>query len=345
MKISINNVFLRLILLQIKSINMKKATTFDPLLSETSSIDLSTIKKFTSCIQELLKAPDFHDYLEAFILRCRMPNHKHIQLITCNKYEVAFTISLPYMCFVPPEIIALNPYMCAKLKTSNLSRRIFALDDILEYVNDIHQVGPYEVDIKVLQHHLYSILPVTFMDNLMDVLGLSKETSIRMNNKIVDLRVSPIEKMKKSLSDNLRFSKKKHEAGKQITGQNELGWFLVYENILDYIEKENIKDFKFEDCLRALGSINRGLLPESQRHLDIVLSYKPSRLDTKLLYDKLYFFYKRLKPDDVQFETLETRLAGLGSDPEFIRKETLKYYEALRRKMNRYFGIKITKVY
>jgi hypothetical protein len=79
--------------------------------------------------------------------------------------------------------------------------------------------------------------------------------------------------------------------------------------------------------------------------LDIVQLYKPSRLDRNLLYDKLYFFYKRLKPDDIQFETLETRLAGLASDPEIIRKETSKYYEALRRKMNRYFGIKISKMY
>ena len=249
------------------------------------------------------------------------------------------------MCFVPLEIIALNPFMCVTLKTTNLSRRIFALDDILEYVDDIHQVGPYVVDIRMLQHHLHSILPVTFMDEFMDVLGLAKETSIRMNNKIVDLRVSPMEKMKKSFSDNLRLGKKKHEAGMQISGQNELGWILVYQRILEHIEKENIKDFEFEDCLKALCSAKRGLLPESQRYLDIFLLHKPSRLDTKLLYDKLYFFYKRLKPDDVQFETLETRLAGLGSDPEIIRKETLKYYEALRRKMNRYFGIKITKLY
>lgn len=324
---------------------MKIATTLDQLLADTSSIDLSTIKEFTSCIQELLEAPDFNDYLEAFVLRCKMLRHKNIQLITCNEYEAAFTILLPYMCFVPPEIIALNPNMCVKLKTSNLSRRIFALDDILEFADDIHQVGPYVVDIRMLQHHLYSNLPVTFMDEFMDVLGLSKKTSIKMNNKFVSLTVSPIEKMKKSFTDNLRIVKKKLDAGEPISGQNELGWFFVYQNILDHVEKQNIKDFVFEDCLKAIGSVTRGLLPESQRHLNIFELHKPSRLDKKLLYDKLYFFYKRLKPDDVQFETLENRLAGLGSDPEIIGKETSKYYDALRRKMNRYFGIKISKVY
>lgn len=324
---------------------MKNTMTLEQLLADTSSIDLSTIKEFTSCIQGLLKAPDFQDYLEAFVLRSKMPHHKNIQFITCNEYEAAFTIVLPYMCFVPPEIIALNPYMCVVLKTTNLPRRIFALDDILEYAADIHQVGPYVVDVRMLQHQLYSILPVTFMDEFMDVLGLSKETSMRINNKIVDLTVSPIEKMKKSLADNLRIVKKKLEAGKQISGQNELGWFLVYQNILDHVEKQNIKDFVFEDYLRALGSAKRGHLPESLRHLDIFQLYKPSRLDRNLLYDKLHFFYKRLKPDDIEFETLETRLARLASDPEIIRKETSKYYEALRRKMNRYFGIKISKMY
>ena len=131
------------------------------------------------------------------------------------------------------------------MKTTNLPRRIFALDYILEFAADIHQVGPYVVDIRMLQHQLYSILPVTFMDEFMDVLGLSKETSMRINNKIVDLTVSPIEKMKKSLADNLRIVKKKLEAGKQISGQNELGWFLVYKNILDNVEKQNIKNFVF----------------------------------------------------------------------------------------------------
>jgi hypothetical protein len=324
---------------------MKKTTNLDQLLSDTSSIDLSTIKEFTSCIREILEAPDFNDYLEAFVVRCMMLRHKNIQLITCNEYEAAFTMLLPYMCFVPPEIIALNPNMFVKLKTSNLSRRIFALDDILEYADDIHQVGPYIVDIRMLQHHLYSNLPVTFMDEFMDVLGLSKKTSIRMNNKRVHLTVSPIEKMKKSFSDNLRIVKKKLEAGDPISGQTELGWFFVYQNILDHVEKQNIKDFVFEDCLKALGSVARGLLPESQRHLNIFELHKPNRLDKKMLYDKLYFFYKRLKPDDVQFETLETRLRGLGRDPEIIRKVTAKYYEALTRKMNRYFGIEISKKY
>jgi hypothetical protein len=64
-----------------------------------------------------------------------------------------------------------------------------------------------------------------------------------------------------------------------------------------------------------------------------------------MLYDKLYFFYVRLKPDDIQFETLESRLAGLGNDPEIVRKETSKYYEVLTRKMTRYFGIEFHVAY
>jgi hypothetical protein len=124
-------------------------------------------------------------------------------------------------------------------------------------------------------------------------------------------------------------------------GQNQLGWLLVSQKITSDAEQLNIKDFILEDNLPGLGSVTRGLLPESQRHLDIFELYKPSRLDKRMLYDKLYFFYRRLNPYDVQFETLETRLAGLGNDPEIIRKETSKYYEVLTRKMNRYFGVEI----
>jgi hypothetical protein len=34
-------------------------------------------------------------------------------------------------------------------------------------------------------------------------------------------------------------------------------------------------------------------------------------------------------------------LAGLGNDPEIVRKETSKFYEVLTRKMNRYFGVEV----
>jgi len=116
---------------------------------------------------------------------------------------------------------------------------------------------------------------------------------------------------------------------------------LVSQEITSDAEQLNIKDFILEDNLSGIGSVTRGLLPESQRHLDIFELYKPSRLDKRMLCDKLYFFYRRLKPDDVEFETLETRLSGLGNDPEIVRKETSKYYEVLTRKMNRYFGVEI----
>jgi hypothetical protein len=281
----------------------------------------------------------------AFVERQKQIHHKNIELPTCGLLEATFTASLPFMCFVPYEIIALNPFLCDILTRSNLSHRFFALDDILQRTADIHEVGPYIVDVRLLKVHLLLNLPWYFMNEFMDALGLSKSTSMKQNNKNVDITVKPLDKMKKSFSDNLRIIKKKLEAGDPVVGQNQLGWLLVSQEITADAEQLNIKDFVLEDNLSGIGSVTRGLLPESQRHLDIFELYKPSRLDKRVLYEKLYFFYLRLKPDDVQFETLETRLSGLGNDPEIVRKETSKYYEALTRKMNRYFGVEILVAY
>ncbi len=75
--------------------------------------------------------------------------------------------------------------------------------------------------------------------------------------------------MKKSFSDNFRIIKKKLELGKPIVGQNQLGWLLVSQKITSDAEQLNIKDVILEDNMLALGSMTRGLLPESQRYLDI----------------------------------------------------------------------------
>ncbi len=320
---------------------MDKSTIREHILNNTSSLDISIIQEHIDCIQAFVESPYFENQLTAFVERYKQSHHKNIELPTCDELEATFIASLPYMCFVPYEIIALNPYLCDILKRSNLSHRFFAMDDILQCTNDIHEVGPYIVDVRMLKVHLLLNLPWYFMNEFMDALGLSKGTSIKENNKNVDVTVKPLDKMKKSFSDNLRIIKKKLEAGEPVVGQNQLGWLLVSQKITSDAEQLNIKDFILEDNLPGLGSVTRGLLPESQRHLDIFELYKPSRLDKRMLYDKLYFFYRRLKPDDVQFETLQTRLAGLGNDPEIIRKETSKYYEVLTRKMNRYFGVEI----
>jgi hypothetical protein len=324
---------------------MDKSTIREHILNNTSSLDISIIKEHIDCIQAFVESPYFENQLIAFVERCKQSHHKNIELHTCDELEATFIASLPYMCFVPYEIIALNPYLCDILNRSNLSHRFFALDDILQCTNDIHEVGSYIVDVRMLKVHLLLNLPWYFMNEFMDALGLSKYTSIKENKKSVRLTVKPLDKMKKSFSDNLRIIKKKLEAGEPVVGQNQLGWLLVSQKITSDAEQLNIKDFILEDNLPGLGSVTRGLLPESQRHLDIFELYKPSRLDKRMLYDKLYFFYRRLKPNDVQFETLETRLAGLGNDPEIVRKETSKYYEVLTRKMNRYFGVEISKVY
>jgi hypothetical protein len=320
---------------------MDKSTIREHILNNTSSLEISIIKEHIDCIQAFVESPFYENQLTAFVERHKQIHHKNIELPTCYELEATFIASLPYMCFVPNEIIALNPYLCDILKRSNLSHRFFALDDILQCTNDIHEVGPYIVDVRMLKVHLLLNLPLYFMNEFMDALGLSKGTSIKENKKNVDITVKPLDKMKKSFSDNLRIIKKKLEAGEPVVGQNQLGWLLVSQKITFDAEQLNIKDFILEDNLPGLGSVTRGLLPESQRHLDIFELYKPSRLDKRMLYDKLYFFYRRLKPDDVQFETLETRLAGLGNDPEIVRKETSKYYEVLTRKMNRYFGVEI----
>jgi hypothetical protein len=47
------------------------------------------------------------------------------------------------------------------------------------------------------------------MNEFMDALGLSKYTSIKENDIKVDVTVKPLDKMKKSFSDNLRIIKKK----------------------------------------------------------------------------------------------------------------------------------------
>jgi len=320
---------------------MDKSTIREHILNNTSSLDISIIKEHIDCIQAFVEAPFFQNQLMAFVERQKQIHHKNIELPTCGSLEATFTASLPYMCFVPYEIIALNPYLCDILNRSNLSHRFFALDDITQCTADIHEIGPYIVDVRMLKVHLLLNLPWYFMNEFMDVLGLSKGSSMKVDNKNVDVTVKPLDKMKKSFSDNLRIIKKKLEAGEPVVGQNQLGWLLVSQEITSDAEQLNIKDFILEDNLPGIGSVTRGLLPESQRHLDIFELYKPSRLDKRMLYDKLYFFYRRLKPDDVQFETLETRLAGLGNDPEIVRKETSKYYEVLTRKLNRYFGVEI----
>lgn len=320
---------------------MDKSTIREYILSNTSLLDISMIKEHIDCIQAFIESPHFENQLMAFVERNKQIHHKNIELPTCSLIEATFTASLPHMCFIPYEVIALNPYLSDILKRSNLSQLFFALDDIIKCADDIHQLGPYIVDIRMLKIHLLRNLPVHFMNEFMSALGLSRSTSIKKNSKNVDLTVKPIDKMKKSFSDNFRIIKKKLELGEPIVGQNQLGWLLVSQKITSDAEQLNIKDVILEDNKLALGSMTRGLLPESQRHLDIFELYKPSRLDKRMLYDKLYFFYRRLKPDDVQFETLESRLAGLGNDPEIVRKETSKYYEVLTRKMNRYFGVEI----
>ena len=324
---------------------MNKSTIREHILSNTSSLDISVIREHIDCIQAYVESPYFENQLIAFVERYKQIHHKNIELPTCGLNEATFISALPYMCFVPYEIITLNPYLSNVLKRSNLSQMFFALDDIIQCTDDIHDQGPYIVDVRMLKIHLLRNLPGFFMNEFMNALGLSKSTSINKNSKNVEIIVKPLDKMKKSFSDNFRIIKKKLELGEPIVGQNQLGWLLVSQKITFDAEQVNIKDFILEDNLLSLGSMSRGLLPESQRHLDVFELYKPSRLDKRMLYDKLYFFYVRLKPDDVQFETLKSRLAGLGHDPEIIRKETSKYYEALTRKMNRYFGIEFLVAY
>lgn len=324
---------------------MEKSTIREHILSNTSLLDISIIKEHIDCLKAFVESPYFENQLMAFVERNKQIHHKNIELPTCSLIEETFTASLPYMCFIPYEVIALNPYLSDILKRSNLSQMFFALDDVIQYTDDIHELGPYIVDVRMLKIHLLRNLPVHFMNEFMSALGLSRSTSIKKNSKNVDLTVKPIDKMKKSFNDNFRIIKKKLELGEPIVGQNQLGWLLVSQKIKSDAEQLNIKDVILEDNMFALGSLTRGLLPESQRHLDIFELYKPNRLDKKMLYDKLYFFYVRLKPDDIQFETLESRLAGLGNDSEIIRKETSKYYEALTRKLNRYFGIEFHVAY
>lgn len=324
---------------------MKKNTNLEKLLSNTKELDISVIKEHTDCIQAFIESPHFESQMKAFVERYKKPHHKNNELPTCDLFEATFTASLPYMCFVPYEIIALNPYLRDILKGSNLSRMIFALDDILQCADDIHEVGPYIVDVRILKSHLLTNLRWYFMSELMHVLGLSKKISLKKNNEFVSMIVKPLDKMKKSFSDNLRIIKKKLAAGEPIVGQNQLGWLLVYQKIIEDAELLNVKDFILEDNLTAVGSVTRGLLPESHRYLDIYVLNKPSRFEKRMLYDKLFFFYQRMNPDDGKFKTLKSRLAGLGNDPDIIRKETSNYYEALTRRMNRYFGIKFSEGY
>lgn len=324
---------------------MDKSKKRKHVFSQTTSIDMSNIKEHIDCIQAFLESPYFENQLMSFVERYKKIHHKNIELPTCDLLEATFTISLPYMCFVPQEIVALNPFMSNLLKRSNLSPRFFALEDILQCMDDFHDEGPFIVDINTLKVQLLLNLPWYFMNEFMDALGLSKYTSVKKNKKNVDVTIMPLDKMKKSFSDNLRIVKKKLEAGEPVVGQNQLGWWLVSQQITSDAERLNIKDFILEDYLTGLGSVTRGLIPESLRRLEIIALYKPNRLDKNMLYDKLYLIYRRLTPNNIQFKTLETRLADLGNDPEIISKESSKYYEALTRKMNRYFGIQISKMY
>ena len=324
---------------------MNKITKRKLILSNTSSLDISIIKERIGFIQTILESPNFEGQLSTFLEDCKQIHHKNIELDTCNFVEAIFASSLPYMCFLPCEIIALNSFMCDIMKRSNLSQLFFPLEDILQHVDDIHDLGPFIVDIRMLKTHLLRNLPWYFMNEFMDALGLSKFTSLKKNTKNVDMKIKPLDKMKKSFGDNVRIAKKKLEEEDLVMGQNQLGWLFVSQKITEEAEHLNVKDFILEDMFRAMGSITRGLIPESHRHLDIFILSKPSSLDKRNLYDKLYLFYQRMRPDDVQFEKLQNRLVGLGSDPKIIRQETSKYYEALSKKMNRYFGIEFSEVY
>jgi hypothetical protein len=329
---------------------MDKKTIIDTIMSNTKEIDFSDALRYTGEIQAFVESNAFEYELKSFVEGYRLPQHKNIVLLSPDKEAGGFTFCLRYLCFVPMEIVAKNDYLYTEIQKGKSSSFFISLDELQQRLEESHKIGSYIINLPVLAVEVITTMVWNFINEFMTELRLGKNTSKYQQDKIsgkkeiIHIAVKPLSSIQKSWKDSLRQIKKKQDSGEPIIGQNQEGLLLVSDAIKRMAEELKIKDFNLEKDISELGKVSQGLIPESLKHLVIAVVGKPSRSDTRRLYDQLFFFYQKMNPLDDDLKTLEKRLECLGKDEKLIAKETSLYYEFLGRKMRRYFGIEFIKI-
>ena len=327
---------------------MDKKTIIDTIMSNTKEIDFSDALKYTREIQAFVESNAFEYELKSFVEEYRLPQHKNIVLVSPDKEAGGFSFCLRYLCFVPMEIVAKNDYLYTEIQKGKLSSFFISLDDLQQRIEESHKIGSYIISLPMLAVEVIKTMVWNFINEFMTELKLGKNTRIDLDTingkRKIDIVIKPLSKIQKSWKDSLHQIKMKQASGEPIVGQNQQGWLRVSEAFKQDAYEFKIKDFNLENNINELGKVSQGLIPNSLKHLDIFVVGKPSRSDTRLLYDHLRFFYNQINPLDNNFESLNKRLEGLGNDEKMKAKETSDYYEFLGRKMRRYFGIEFTEL-
>jgi hypothetical protein len=327
---------------------MDKKTIIDTIVSETKEIDFSDALEYTEAIEAFVKFHVFEYELKSLIERYKPLHHKNTLNVQLSLREETFLDCLPYLCFVPVEILAKNDYLSAAIQKGKLSRFIIPLDELQQHMKESHKIGSYIISLPMLAIQVNTTIKWHFMNEFMTSLGLGREIfrfeQTTMGKKEITVVIKPINKMIKAFNDNMRHINTKLAKGESIVGDIQLGWFNVYDELRGIAKQLNSKEVVLEDVITNIGKVVQGLIPDELKPLTIFVVDKPSRSDTRRLYDQLFFFYQKMNPFDYAFVSLDKRLEGLGKDEKLIAKETSIYYELLGRKMRRYFGIEFIKI-
>jgi hypothetical protein len=257
--------------------------------------------------------------------------------------EEAFLACLPYLCFVPMEIVAKDGYVHTEIQKGKLSSFFISLDELQQRLEESHKIGSYIINLPVLAIQVSTIIKWHFMNEFMAEMGLGRKIfrfeQTTTGKKEITTVIKPMNKMIKAFNDNMRHINKKLAKGESIDGYIQLGWFKVFDALRGIVKPLHTKDVNLEDIITNTGKLVQGLIPDELKPLTIFMVGKPSRSDTRRLYDQLFFFYQKMNPLEDMIELLDKRLEGLGKDATLEAKETSLYYEFLGRKMRRYFGI------
>ena len=327
---------------------MDKETKINRIIFNNKNIDFSQFRLVTTCIKEFVESDDFENELKASIERQKQRHHKNIVSVLPDDEARMFLFCLPYLCFVPMEILVKNDYLSGLIQKHKLDILFYSLDELQQRILELPNVVTFIVDLKALTDQVVKTMVWNFYNEFMTPLGLGKNTRIDLDTitgkRKIDIVIKPLSKIQKSWKDSLHQIKMKQASGEPIVGQNQQGWLRVSEAFKQDAYEFKIKDFNLENNINELGKVSQGLIPNSLKHLDIFVVGKPSRSDTRLVYDHLRFFYNQINPLDNNFESLNKRLEGLGNDEKMKAKETSDYYEFLGRKMRRYFGIEFTEL-
>jgi len=322
---------------------MDKKTIIDTIISKTKEIDFSDALMYTEAIQAFVKINAVEYELKAFIERYKLSHHKNTDQVQSSLMEEAFLACLPYLCFVPMEIVAKDGYVHTEIQKGKLSSFFISLNELQQRLEESHKIGSYIINLPVLAIQVSTIIKWHFMNEFMTEMGLGRKIfrfeQTTTGKKEITTVIKPMNKMIKAFNDNMRHINKKLAKGESIDGDIQLGWFKVFDELRGIVKPLHTKEINLEDIITNTGKVVQGLIPDELKPLTIFMVGKPSRSDTRRLYDQLFFFYQKMNPLDDTIESLDKRLEGLGNDATLEAKETSLYYEFLGRKMRRYFGI------